>query len=183
MAPVTPAPLVLLSESGTGDKVLRIEAQGIPSIAHVTGQGGGNFAVISYVGTAYDDLLVNEIGSYDGTVYLPPGVSSLEITSSGRWQLEISALEGAPLWDGTTPLNGHGDLVVLATGTSFGATTIDNRSTSNFAVIAYSEFGDYLDLLVNEIGNYHGEVLLPIDDPTVLAIRDVGGTWSFSAVQ
>lgn len=80
-------------------------------------------------------------------------------------------------------MTGEGDSVVLLTGGSFGATTIRNQGGSNFAVIAYSEFGDYLDLLVNEIGNYEGEVLLPADDPMLLVIHAVGGSWSMSAVQ
>jgi hypothetical protein len=57
------------------------------------------------------------------------------------------------------------------------------RGTSNFAVVAYSEYGDYLDLLVNEIGSYSGEVLLPIEDPIVLSIHADGGSWSMSVVQ
>lgn len=160
-----------------------MEAQELPTVAHITGRGRGNFAVISYVGSDYDDLLVNEIGAYDGTVYVAPGVDTLKITSSGQWQIDISFLDAATQWDGTAPLEGEGDAVVVVTGASFSATTIDNRSNSNFAVIAYSEFGDYLDLLVNEIGNYHGEVLLPSDDPIVLSIHDVDGTWSLSAIQ
>jgi hypothetical protein len=181
--PPTPTPSIILSESGTGDKILRIEAQDLPTVAHITGRGRSNFAVISYVGSDYEDLLVNEIGTYEGFVYVSPYVDSFEITSSGKWQIEISALEAATQWDGTTPLSGEGDSVVLVSGASFGATTIDNRSRSNFAVIAYDEFGDYLDLLVNEIGNYHGEVLLPDDDPIVLSIQDVNGKWSLSAVE
>jgi hypothetical protein len=43
--------------------------------------------------------------------------------------------------------------------------------------------GDYLDLLVNVIGAYRGEVLLPSDDPVVLSVQDIGGTWTMSAVQ
>ncbi len=139
--------------------------------------------VTSYVGSDYDALLVNEIGAYDGTVYVNPGVDTFQIQASGQWQVRISSLEGAVQWDGATELRGQGDSVVVLTGGSFGATTIANRSTSNFVVIAYSEFGDYLDLLVNEIGDYQGEVLLPSEDPTVLAIQDVGGNWSLSPVE
>ena len=173
----------LESESGKGDKVLRIAAQDVPTVAAITNQGQGNFAVVSYIGTDYDDLLVNEIGRYDGMVYISPGVDMLKITSSGQWQIQRSFIDAATQWDGTSSLGGKGDSVVVITGGSFASTTISNQSDSNFVVIAYSEFGDYLDLLVNEIGNYGGEVLLPIEDPIVLAIQDVGGSWSMSAVQ
>ena len=79
-------------------------------------------------------------------------------------------------------LAGKGDQVILLSGGASGATTIRNRSHDNFAVIAYSPEGDYLDLLVNEIGSYDGEVLLPEADPIVLVIKAVGGTWSMSRV-
>ena len=162
--------------------MLRIEAQDVPTVATISNRGQGNFAVISYIGAEYDDLLINEIGRYDGSVYVAPGVDTLEITSGGQWQVDRSFIDAATPWDGTSDISGQGDSVVVLTGGSFGATTIRNRGDSNFAVIAYSEFGDYLDLLVNEIGNYEGEVLLPIDDPVVLAIHAVGGSWSMSAV-
>ena len=32
--------------------------------------------------------------------------------------------------------------------------TIKNKSKDNFAVTAYTQDGEYLDLLVNEIGSY-----------------------------
>lgn len=163
--------------------MLRIEPQFLPTVATISNRGQSNFAVVSYIGSDYDDLLVNEIGRYQGMVYIAPGVDTLEITSNGQWQVERSFIDGATPWDGASELTGEGDSVVLLTGGSFGATTIRNRSDSNFAVIAYSEFGDYLDLLVNEIGNYEGEVLLPSEDPMLLVVHAVGGSWSMSAVQ
>ena len=50
-------------------------------------------------------------------------------------------------------------------------------------MIAYSPAGDYLGLLVNNVGAYSGEVLLPDADPMVLTISEVGGTWSVAPVQ
>lgn len=137
---------------------------------------------MSYAGTDYDDLLVNEIGSYSGWVYVAPGVSRLKVTSNGSWSIDVRPIETARGWDGSSRLTGKGDAVVLLSGGSFGITTVKNTSDSNFAMIAYSPEGDYLDLIVNEIGSYNGEVLLPDGDPMVLAIHDVGGSWSMSAV-
>ena len=70
----------------------------------------------------------------------------------------------------------------MLSGGSSGTTTIKNKGHDNFSVIAYGPDGEYLDLLVNEIGSYNGEVLLPDNDR--LSSRSVpsGGTWSFSAV-
>jgi len=161
---------------------VKFTAQEEPTVARITNQGSSNFAVVSYVGSSYDDLLVNEIGSYSGWVYVAAGVNRLKMTSSGSWTVEVRPIETARAWDGVSRLTGKGDTVVLLSGAASGITTIKNSSHSNFAVIAYSTEGDYLDLLVNEIGSYSGEVLLPDGDPMVLRIQDVGGTWSMSAV-
>jgi hypothetical protein len=172
----------IVKTSGRGDKIVKFTAQEEPTVARITNQGSSNFAVVSYVGSSYDDLLVNEIGSYSGWVYVAAGVNRLKMTSSGSWTVEVRPIETARAWDGVSRLTGKGDTVVLLSGAASGITTIKNSSHSNFAVIAYSTEGDYLDLLVNEIGSYSGEVLLPDGDPMVLRIQDVGGTWSMSAV-
>jgi hypothetical protein len=163
--------------------VLKFTAQDGPIVARITNKGSSNFAVISYAGSQYDDLLVNEIGSYAGRVYVASGVSLLKITSNGSWSVDLRPITSAPKWNGSSAITGKGDSVILLRGGSFGTTTIKNRGTSNFAVIAYSAYGDYLDLLVNEIGSYSGEVLLPTEDPVVLCIHAVGGSWSMSAVE
>lgn len=178
----TPEPPIL-AKKGRGDKVLKFAAQDGPTIAKITNKGRSNFAVISYVGSTYDDLLVNEIGSYSGTVYLNPGASRLKVTSSGSWSVTILPVTRARHWDGVAPLAGKEDSVILLSGGADSATGIRNKSRGNVAVIAYGEDGEYLDLLVNEIGSYSGEVLLPYADPIALSVQAFGGTWSFGPVQ
>ena len=177
----TPAPSIL-KMTGRGDKIVKLPAQDAPTFARITGKGSGNFAVISYIGSDYDDLLVNEIGSYAGSVYINAGVNRLKVTATGSWTIEVRPITSSRPWDGVSALTGKGDSVVILTGGASGITTIRNVSRSNFAVIAYSPEGEYLDLLVNEIGAYSGEVLLPDVDPIVLAISAVGGTWSLASV-
>jgi len=170
-------------DAGRGDVVLRIEGQELPTVAVITHQGKNtNFAVTSYIGTEYNALLVNEIGNYSGMVYVAPLVDTLEITAGGDWTVTRYNLDGATQWDGLTDLAGEGDSVVVLTGGSSGAVAITNQSESNFSIVAYDEFGEYLDLLVNEIGDYSGEVLLPDADPMALDITAVGGTWTMSAI-
>jgi hypothetical protein len=178
----TPVPAIAKA-SGRGDKIVKFAAQDAPTYARITTKGGGNFAVVSYAGSEYGDLLVNVIGAYAGWVYIEPGMNRLKVSASGSWTIEIRPIASAKHWDGTSRLTGKGDYVVNLTGSAFGITTIKNKGNSNFAVVAYSEEGDYLDLLVNEIGSYGGEVMLPLADPIVLSIHAVGGTWSFSAVE
>ena len=181
--PAASAPATILKAKGSGDKIVKLAAQEEPTIAKITAKGGGNFAVISYAGSDYDDLLVNEVGSYSGTVYVAAGVTRFKITSSGTWTIEVKPVTASRHWDGSSALTGKGDNVVILTGGASGITTIKNKSRSNFAVIAYTLDGDYLDLIVNEIGNYNGEVLLPDEDTMVLTIHAVGGTWSMSRVE
>jgi hypothetical protein len=176
-----PAPLIV-RKTGRGDRVLRFPAQDAPTVARISGTGRGNFAVVSYAGAEYGDLLVNEIGSYAGWVYVAAGINRFKITSSGSWTVEIRSITSARAWDGARAMAGKGDQVILLSRAAAGSTTIKNKGHSNFAVTAYSPEGDYLDLLVNEIGSYNGEVLLPDTDPIVLVIHAVGGTWSMSTV-
>jgi hypothetical protein len=182
----TPEPTAtptILKKSGRGDKIVKFAAQDEPTIARISTKGGGNFSVVSYAGSAYDDLLVNEIGSYAGTVYVAPGVNRLRVQSSGSWKIEILPVTSARAWDGSSTLKGKGDSVVQLDGAASYTTTIRNRSRSNFVVVAYGLDGEYLDLLVNEIGSYKGEVMLPEADPIVLTIGAVGGTWSMTPVE
>lgn len=180
----SPAPAkAILKISGRGDKIVKFTAQDGPTYAKITGKGGGNFAVISYTGSTYGALLVNEIGSFSGSVYVDPGMNRFKVTSSGTWTIEVWPIISAKHWNGTAPLTGKGDSVFNLTGSASGITTIKNMSKSNFAVLVYAQDGEYLDLLVNEIGAYNGEVMLPDADPMVLVIQAVGGTWSFSAVE
>ena len=179
-----PTPIAsILKTAGKGDKIVKMTAQDGPTWARITNKGGDNFAVTTYTGGEYGDLLVNEIGSYSGSVYIAAGIDRLKVTSGGSWAIDVRPITTAKHWNGDDALAGKGDAVVNLAGWPSGITTIKNKSSSNFAVTAYDQKGNYLDLLVNEIGSYSGEVMLPDSDPTVLVVHAVGGTWSFSAVQ
>jgi hypothetical protein len=178
----TPVPPIL-DTAGRGDKIVKMSAQDSPTYAYITAKSGGNFSVISYSGSEYDDLLVNVIGAYGGSVYVAAGVDRLKVSAGSSWTIEVHPVATAKYWDGSAAFTGKGDYIVNLTASSFGITTITNAGKSNFSVIAYSQEGDYLDLLVNEIGAYSGEVMLPSADPMVLAIHSVGGSWALSAIE
>ena len=173
---------ILEKTAGQGDKIVRFTAQEAPTVARITAAGGGNFGVVSYVGTEYNDLLVNVIGTYGGWVYVAPSVDRFEITSSGSWTVEVRPITTARSWLASEPIAGKGDAVLMLSGGASGITTIKNQGSGNFAVVAYTPEGEYLDLIVNEIGSYSGEVMLPAADPMVIEVSAVGGTWSMSAV-
>jgi hypothetical protein len=170
--------------AGRGDKVARFEKpDGEPSIADIRYSGQGNFAVwtIAADGSS-NDLEVNVIGEYEGTVlfdaYDSESTVALRIEATGRWRVDIKPVALARRWQTTDELEGRGDdVVILEDGIEgFASTTIRHRGRSNFAVWAYTSEG--ADLLVNEIGRYEGEVLLP--DGTLLLEVSADGPWSFS---
>ncbi|MGP3917602.1 hypothetical protein [Nonomuraea sp. 10N515B] len=75
-------------------------------------------------------------------------------------------------------VSGRGDEVLLLSPASSGLTTVkvNHSGSSNFIVYSYTEQSQ--EGLVNEIGSYRGEVLLP--DGTVLVTIHADGRWTFS---
>jgi hypothetical protein len=152
-----------------------------PAIAKVTYGGSSNFAIAALAADgSTNDLLVNEIGKYTGTVLFDEDVGvhsvAFEITASGKWTIRILPVTSSRPWNTTEKLTGKGDDVVLAvppTG-AFTTATIKHSGESNFAVIAYGAEGS--DLVVNEIGNYSGQVVLP--DGTLLLEVTADGAWT-----
>jgi len=71
--------------SGTGDAVLLY--QGSRSKATISGQSDSNFVVQEYSASG-QDLLVNEIGAYEGTVPLA-GPAFVEVQSEGTWSITV----------------------------------------------------------------------------------------------
>ena len=86
------------SFSGVGDSVISCALSSGNNIFEFTHLGRSNFAVWIYDGNGDRDLLVNEIGRYEGTTFLRggdgfgdlvPGACILEITADGSWNAEI----------------------------------------------------------------------------------------------
>jgi hypothetical protein len=125
------------------------------------------------------DLLVNTIGNYSGTVLFDESAGShtdaFEVEADGAWTITIRPVTEAFRWDGSEVLTGSGDDVAILEPPSSGlqSTTLTHSGSGNFAIWAY---GPSTDLLVNEIGNYSGEVLLA--DGTFLLEITADGAWT-----
>lgn len=181
----TPGPAFAdIALSGTGDAVPQFTIpEGTAAIAVVQHVGQSNFAVISLAADgANNDLLVNTIGNYLGTVLFDQntGIHSVafEVTADGAWSITIKPVTAARLWDGASGLSGSGDDVIHIDPAIEGLATfnITHSGTSNFAVIAYSDAG--ADLLVNEIGAYSGESA--IGSGTFLLEITADGAWTIT---
>lgn len=163
--------------AGFGDDIVTItkhDSTG-PQVAVITHAGGSNFAVHTLdAALAKNDLLVNEIGNYTGTVLFDAmkgeQTTALNITAGGSWNVKLIPLSSIRSFDGTIPMTGTGADVIRYTGTAKPATFVHD-GTSNIAVHHY---GSRRDLLINEIGAYTGTVVWAPGIYTIAA----DGNWS-----
>jgi hypothetical protein len=180
-----PAPTLPADQTytGHGSKVIKLNLdQGHLHTATITYQGSANFIVTTIDGSGQEiDLLVNEIGGYSGTTpidFKDTAPAALKIDAAGTWKVIIKVAEEAPLWTGK--MSGKGDTVVrISPDAVSGLTTVSftHNGSSNFVVEVYTH--DNWDLLVNEIGSYSGETVLPSD--AVLVVIGADGNWTFQA--
>jgi hypothetical protein len=175
---------IKLTGSGTKVPKFKIPADAA-AIATISEKGSSNFVVTSLAANgAENDLLVNEIGSFAGTVLFDTNAGehsvALKVESDGAWAITIKPIASARAWKPTGRLSGRGDDVVRVTPPVAGLAIaiITNRGPSNFVVTAYTSDGSG-ELLVNEIGNYSGQTTLP-DGTILLQVESVGGTWTIT---
>ena len=155
---------------------------GIAALVSLKYSGSDNFVVWS-IGAdgSRNELLVNTIGRYQGTVLLDQRGHSvaLSVETTGRWTGTIAPLSQADRWNTTEITTGSGDNVLMLSSETIGLKTmlIKHSGKSNFVVWSYSIDGQP-NLLVNEIGDYSGEVLLP-DQTYIISIQSEGN-WGVS---
>lgn len=167
-----------ISKKGTGDTVIKLPAGVTKAMVTATHNGASNFAVIGLDDSNDSaDLLVNEIGKYQGTTPLGLNafndVKSLQITASGAWTLKIEPLANAK--DFAT--KGTGDMVMLYDGPAT-SLTATHKGKSNFAVMEENAELFNMGLLVNEIGNYSGTV--PMSAGPALITVKADGAWTLA---
>ncbi|GAB1821479.1 hypothetical protein [Herbidospora sp. RD11066] len=168
---------------GDGDDVVSVKATKTPGLITFTYEGESNFIVytINPKGKK-DDLLVNEIGSWTGTVlYNDPasfgntGTAGLQIQAEGPWTATFKPVAKARCWCSAT-IRGEGTQVLKLNPTR-GLRTMNatHNGKSNFIVYGYQSLTDYPDLLINKIGRYKGKVLLT--QGTRLVTVHADGVW------
>lgn len=168
-----------LSYDGVGDTVLQVDVHEEPRVATFSHNGSSNFAVWA-VGSQGEnqDLLVNTIGPYEGTVLyndlVGEELAALDISADGAWEVALEPLDEADTWpeDGDEA-SGNGDDVLVLEWDPDGLTILDlsHSGDSNFAIWAYTDGGR--DLIVNTIGPYEGQARLSAGS-VLLAITSEG---------
>lgn len=178
----TPTVMKPRTYRGVGDKVVKVKETEDILLATLTHQGTSNFIVNPLdPGGAEQMTMVNAIGNYRGTVLVNEEngkvLRGIKIKADGAWTLTLKPLVMARQWTGAR-VAGRGDDVLLLSPASSGLTTVkvNHSGSSNFIVHSYAEGSG--EGLINEIGSYRGEVLLP--DGTVLVTILADGRWTFT---
>jgi hypothetical protein len=163
--------------SGTGDKISeKFLLQSGVTIFHMTHSGSSNFIVTLYNDTGnYEDLLANEIGTYDGAALVgvktgniigtEPGQHYLQIEADGAWSIVIEQPRVSSAAALPQTLTGSGPDVLVPIDLTSGVAVFNmtHSGTSNFIVTLYADDGDYVDNLANEIGAYSGETSVTVN--------------------
>lgn len=163
---------------GSGDDVVALSTGDGLYRVHFTHSGRRNFIVKAYDNTGDYELLINEIGKYDGYVLLM-GESpyNVEITADGGWTLLAERLTATS----DTSFSGTGDYVTGLAKISSGTWELTHTGTSNFIVKLYTTNG--VSLVVNEIGRYSGKKVLTIPSKSFSMFEvTADGAWEIKKV-
>ena len=151
--------------------------------------GSRNFAVwLDNQATGdHEDLLVNEIGSWQGsraTSVTASGKYLFEVNADGPWSIEITQPTplNAPVLSAPHKFSGTGTqaLYFLKVGSGIHKVTATHNGDSNFIVSAYNSDASSRQLLFNEIGAVNGSVALRIGSGGAYVVFDVkaDGDWT-----
>ena len=159
---------------GTGDDVVEnVQLSTGMYRVHVINSGRGNFVLRTDGNANNRDLKINEIGSYDGYIFLMGGDTyKFEIESSGSWSYEIEEVSTTS----ETRFSGRGDYATDKISCSSGTWHFTHDGNSNFVVKAYTTGG--ADLSVNTIGSYDGKKSIDVPSGSNLLFEiHADGNW------
>lgn len=167
-----PEPIVL---SGSGNYATDPVELPYPANATFTHRGAANFIVYQHQG-GREHLLVNTIGSYEGTRPLWAERQTLtkpslfDITADGAWTITIEAIDCCAE---SGEFEGRGDAVSVGflTDAPSGPWEIRHDGSENFIVYLHCTAGS--TLVVNEIG--------PVEESAVVTLRGDFCIWEVRA--
>ena len=157
------------------------------SIFNLEHEGTSNFAAVLYSARGeYISLLVNEIGRFDGSKVVPIDSSGdylLDISADSAWSVTIEQPRDITKNEVPVDLSGEGqeasDFIYIPNGMR--KFEMSHDGTRNFAAVLYSARGEYISLLVNEIGRFDGSKAVPISDSgNYILDISADGNWEIS---
>ena len=167
-----------MNETGSGDSILALPTGATAGLVVASHTGSSNFVVevLDESNQSTGDLLVNEIGSYEGTTAFGINAfgdgSSLQVTADGAWSIDIVPISAAPDLES----QGTGDAAFIYTGPP-AQLRAAHDGDSNFVVYEATDTFS-MGLLINEIGTYEGTV--PLSEGPSLVTVNADGQWSLT---
>ena len=166
---------------GRGNKTVSLDLNDdYTHVAKITHDGSSNFMVDSLTaGGSPVDLVVNEVGDYNGVRLLDAGreaPAKLKIRADGRWKITVMVADKAAKWSGKAA--GKSDTILRVDPKDPEVRVrFTHKGRSNTTVVLY---GAEPGLLVNEIGRYSGEMSIPTGTEFIEITGD--GTWTLTKV-
>lgn len=158
---------------GTGAALIPItrpDGDGQPTIVYATHRGDASFVL-----KAGDELLVNEVGGYEGYVLLTDAAAAqVEVQADGPWRIEFRSVRLGKLWGGA-PEAGSGDQVLFYGGTG-GVAAFTHTGDGEFVVERYPLDQSFPLSLVNAIGAFNGRV--PFEGHASVVAITADGDWT-----
>jgi len=140
------------------------------NVAKITHTGSSNIQIKIFDSNDKSDLLVNEIGNYEGLLpILGAGDYLFDINADGNWKIEITPVRR----DEQTSFSGKGDFVsTIFPAPKTGAWQFSHDGKSNFVIKLHTDNGT--DLIVNEIGTIEGSNIVEFGGAAI-------GMWEIKA--
>ena len=166
--------------SGTGDDVITLPRGVKAGILSARHSGGSNFSIqVQDKNGTTTDWAVNRMGAYSGTTVFGMDAwrgtpRQLEITASGEWTIQISAVRTAV----GMPSSGKGDGVYLYGGRTR-QLAVTHSGSAHFLVYTYASGASGRSHLVNAYGSYRGSVPLTKGPAVIEIVAD--GSWTAKA--
>ncbi|MCK4222094.1 MAG: PKD domain-containing protein, partial [Dehalococcoidia bacterium] len=185
------APAAPQTYSGVGKQVSPFFtlASGLATF-HMEHTGSSNFIILLLDNQGqWVELLVNEIGSFSGGKAVgidTPGIHLLDIQADGDWAISVDQPTPTSAPSPPQMYTGHGQEFSPFFTLNSGLTTfqLKHTGTSNFAVVLLDSQGDWVELLVNEIGSFDGSKAVSVDDSGIYLLDiTADGNWDVSIEQ
>lgn len=157
------------------------------AIFRMTHSGQHNFAIeLLNDSGQHIDLLVNEIGSFDGARAVgieSKGIYLLDISADGQWSVRIEQPRPSVAQSIPQTFTGKGQQVseMFRLNKGLAIFKMTHDGSHNFAITLLDRNGKYIELLVNEIGNFDGSKAVRIEkDEIYLLDITADGNWSIA---
>lgn len=183
----SPDPIVLTGEGQQATEFFHL-LDGL-SIFRMTHDGSSNFIIWLLNDDGQQlELLVNEIGSFDGATAIgieDSGDYLLDVSADGNWNVTIEQPRSVGGVSPPVQMIGNGqqasDFLALEAGLVRFELTHDGDS--NFIVWLLRADGSIVDLLVNEIGSFDGSTALQVSQGIYILDISADGNWAINVEQ